>query len=73
MLEDRVSSISGSRTWEEMADFWESHSLADYENQTCEVEMTFDPSARRTLVTIEPELMMDISQMAWERKISAQT
>lgn len=73
MPEDKVSSISGSHSWEEMADFWESHSLADYDAQTYEVEMTFDPSARRTVVAIEPELMMDISQLARERKISAQT
>ena len=73
MPEDKVSNISGSRTLEEMANFWESHSLADYDDQTYEVEMTFDPSARRAVVTIEPELMADISQVARERNISTQT
>jgi hypothetical protein len=29
MQDDKVSSISGSRTLEEMADFWDTHSLAD--------------------------------------------
>ena len=42
MQEDRVSSISKARTLEEMADFWDTHSLADYDEQTHEVEMTFD-------------------------------
>ena len=73
MQEDRVSSISGSRTLEEMADFWDTHSLADYDDQTYEVEMTFDPSARRSVVTIEPDLMQDIAQMARARNISTQT
>ena len=73
MSEDKVSSISGSRTPEEMATFWENHSLADYDAQTYEVEMSFDPSARRTVVTIEPELMEDISQVARARKVSTQT
>lgn len=68
-----VSSISHSSTLEEMADFWDTHSLADYDEQTYEVEITFDPSARRTVVNIEPELMADISRVARERKISAQT
>lgn len=73
MSEDKVSSISHSRTLDEMADFWDSHSLADYDEQTFEVEMTFDPAARRSTVNIEPELMADISRLAHERKISAQT
>ncbi len=60
MPEDRVSSISGSHTLEEMADFWDTHSLADYDDQTYEVEMDFDPSARRTTVTMEPRLQVHI-------------
>jgi hypothetical protein len=68
-----VSSISHSRTLEEMTDFWDTHSLADYDEQTYEVELTFDPSARRTVVNIEPELLVDISRVARERKVSAQT
>ena len=73
MSEDKMSSISHSRTLEEMAEFWDTHSLADYDEQTHEVEMTFDPSARRTVVSIEPELMADISRVARERRVSAQT
>lgn len=73
MPENKGSSISHSHTLEEMADFWDSHSLADYDKQTYEVEMTFEPSARRTVVHIEPELMADISRLARKRKISTQT
>ena len=73
MPEDKVSSVSHSRTLEEMAEFWDTHSLADYDDQTREVEMTFDPSARRTVVNVEPELMADISRIAHERRISVQT
>jgi hypothetical protein len=73
MAEDRVSSISHSRTLEEMAEFWDTHSLADYDDQTYEVEMTFDPSARRAVVSIEPELMADIVRIARERRVSTQT
>lgn len=73
MPKDKVSSISKSRTLDEMADFWDSHSLADYDDQTYEVEMTFEPSARHSVVTIEPELMADILEMARERNVSVQT
>ncbi|MBI3957933.1 MAG: hypothetical protein HY328_03910 [Chloroflexi bacterium] len=73
MQDDRASSISGSRTLEEMADFWDTHSLADYDAQTYEVEVSFDPSARRSVVTIEPDLMLDILQIARARNVSTQT
>jgi hypothetical protein len=43
-----TTSISKARTLEEIADFWDTHSLADYWDQTYEVEMTFDPSAQRS-------------------------
>jgi hypothetical protein len=73
MAEDKISSISRSRTLDEMAEFWETHSLADFEDQTHEVEMTFDPSARRSLVNIEPELMTELRRIARQRRVSTQT
>ena len=73
MRDDTVSSISDSRTIEEIADVWESYSLADYGEETHEVEMSFDASARRAFVKIEPELMQDISQLVRQRKASVQT
>jgi hypothetical protein len=73
MPENKVSSISKAHTLEEMADFWDTHSLADYDNQTYEVEMTFDPSARRSVVSIEPELMVELSRIARQRRVSPQT
>lgn len=42
-----VSGISKAKTYEEMAEFWDTHSLADYDEQTYAVEMIFDPAARR--------------------------
>ena len=73
MAENRVSSISQSRTLEEMAEFWDSHSLADYDDQTYEVEMTFDHAARRSLIGIEPELMNELRRLARQRQVSTQT
>ena len=56
-----------------MAEFWDTHSLADYEDQTSEVEMSFEPSARRSLVGIEPELMNELRRIARQRQVSTQT
>lgn len=73
MSKDRASTVSQSHSLEEMADFWDTHSLADYDDQTYEVEMSFEPSARRTVVAIEPDLLADISRVACGRKVSTQT
>ena len=73
MSEERTSSISQARTLQEIAEFWDTHSLADYDDQTYEVEMTFEPSARRPVVTIEPELMEELRRIAYEHKVSTQT
>ncbi|MDY7079594.1 MAG: CopG family antitoxin [Chloroflexota bacterium] len=68
-----ISSISKASTQEEIAEFWDTHSLADYDDQTYEVEMQFDPAARRTYVGIEPELLQEVRQIASERRVSTQT
>ena len=67
------STISGARTWQEMAEFWDMHSLAEYHDQTYAVEMTFDPAARRTVVVIEPDLLDDLTEIAHARSLSVQT
>ncbi len=35
--EPKVTSISNASSLEEITEFWDTHSLADYENQTYEV------------------------------------
>ncbi len=73
MANENVSSISKARTIEEMAEFWDTHSLADYEDQIYEVEMTFDPAARHTWIGVEPELLAELRDIAHKRRISTQT
>ena len=61
-----ISSISRARTLDEIAEFWDTHSLADYDDQTYEVERQFDPSARRTCVGIE-EICRNPSRVSREQ------
>ena len=74
MAEDRTSSISQSRTLEEMADFWDTHSLADYDDQTYEVEMSFAPSAQRSfqpsLSPAEAARLKQLNHAAGERSLT---
>ncbi len=73
MADEKVTNISQSHTLEEMAEFWDTHSLGDYDSQTYEVDMVFDPAARQSHVDIEPELLADLRRVAQERHITLET
>ena len=70
--ETRRTSISKARTLDEIADFWDTHSLADYWDQTREVE--FEVRARRRRrVTLDPEVYARIEAQARARGILPET
>ena len=67
-----MTSISKARTLEEIVDFWDSHSLDDYWDQTHEVE--FEVRARRRKrVTLAPEIFELVERQAQVRGISPET
>jgi len=67
-----VTSISKARTPDEIADFWDSHSLADYWDQTHEV--AFEVRAqRRRRVTLDPEVYERVAAEARVRGILPET
>ena len=73
MADKSVGSISKASSYEEMGEFWDTHSVADYDEQTYPVDMTFDPAARRSQVGIDPDLLYELRQIAVQRHISTQT
>ena len=65
----QMTSISKATTIEEIAEFWDTHSLADYWDQTHEVE--FEVSAeRRRRVTLEPEIYRRLETQARRRGLT---
>lgn len=70
--DERVTSISKARTLEEMADFWDTHSLADYWDQTHEVEFEVRAQRRRR-VTLDPEIYAQVETQAHTRGIQPET
>jgi hypothetical protein len=47
-MAENVSSLSGSRSYEELSDYWDTHSLADHWDETSPVEFDLDvPKAVR--------------------------
>ena len=50
----RLTSISKARTLDEIADFWDTHSLADYWDQTHEVEFEVRAKRRHRVTLYSP-------------------
>lgn len=68
----QITSISKARTIEGIAEFWDTHSLADYWDQTYEVE--FEVRARRRRrVTLDPDVYASVTMQAHTRGLSLET
>lgn len=64
--------ISHAKTLEEIAEFWDSHSLADYWDETHEVEFEVR-AGRRARVTLDPDVYARIVDQARRRGVSPET
>jgi hypothetical protein len=57
-----------------IAEFWDTHRLADFWDQTEPVEFEFDPQARRHyLVAVDPELLTRIRRVARSRGLQTES
>jgi hypothetical protein len=61
------SSISKGQSLEEIADYWDSHSLADHWDQTHEVEFEVRAPHR---ITLDPEVYARLEEQARTRGVS---
>ena len=66
-----VSSISKSRSIQEMAEFWDTHDATDFDDQTHEVEFSFDLRSHRHYIAIDPDLLARLRELAAARGLSA--
>ncbi|MBN1317198.1 MAG: hypothetical protein JXA42_17070 [Anaerolineales bacterium] len=70
--ETQLTNISKASTIEEIAEFWDTHSLADYWDQTHEVE--FEVRAKkRCRITLVPEIYTRLETVARVRGIQPET
>ena len=61
-------------SYDEMAEFWDTHSLADYWDQTESVELEIAPEARRRyLVAVDREVMGRVQRLANSRGVSLES
>jgi predicted DNA binding CopG/RHH family protein len=57
-----------------IAEFWDTHSLADYWDQTEPAEFEFDPQARRRyLVAIDPEVLARVRTVAKQKGLQTES
>ena len=72
MSESR-STISQARSYKEIGDFWDTHDLADYWDQTEPVDFEVDMQSEVTYYALDRELSQMLSEVAEERGVSAET
>jgi hypothetical protein len=66
--------IPDMSSYEEIAEFWDTHSLADYWEQTEPADFEIDPNARRRyLVALDPELLQRVHRLAQSRGLSTES
>lgn len=72
MSENKI--IPEMKSYEEIAEFWDTHSLADYWEQTGPVDFEVAPDARRRyLVAVDPGLLKQIQQLAHQRGLATES
>ncbi len=61
-------------SYEEISKFWDSHSLADYWEQTETADFEVEPNARRRyLVALDPQLLQRVQQLAQSRGLATES
>jgi hypothetical protein len=67
------SSISKARSYKEIGEFWDTHDLADYWEQTQPVEFEVDIQSEVTYYPLDVALSAQIRSIATQRGISPET
>lgn len=68
----RLTPISKARTPKEIGEFWDSHSLADYWDETHEVDFEVRAKRRRR-ITLDPEVYAELEAEARARGVLPET
>lgn len=68
----QLTGISKANSLEEIADFWDTHSLDDYWDQTREVEFQVRAKRRRR-ITLDPDIYARIEDCARTRGVLPET
>ncbi len=67
------SSISKARSYKEIGEFWDTHDLADYWEQTQPVEFEVDIQSEVTYYPLDTALSAYVRSVAMQRGVSPET
>jgi hypothetical protein len=72
MKKDR-SSISKAKSYKEIGDFWDTHDLSDFWDQTKKVQFEVDIKSEITYCSLDKRLAKQVQSIAQKRGVSADT
>ena len=72
-MSEGKSKISEARSYREIAEFWDTHDMTDYWDQTEPVEFEVDIQSEATYYALERQLSQELVKAADERGVSAET
>jgi len=67
------SSLSNAKYYKEIGDFWDTHDLTDFWDQTKKVEFEVDIKSEITYYSLDKKLSEQIQSIAQRRGVSADT
>ena len=68
-----MRSISKAQSYKEIGDFWDTHDLSDYWDQTRPVKFDVDKQSEAIYYPVEQKLSAQISTIARQRGVSPET
>lgn len=72
-MAENKSSLSGSTSYEELSEYWDTHSLADHWDQTCPVEFELDVQSSALYFPVDRLLADKLKAVASTHGVSAET
>ena len=67
------SAISNAKSYKEIGDFWDTHDLSDFWDQTKKVEFDVDIKSEMTYYSLDRKLSEQVQSIAQRRGVSADT
>jgi hypothetical protein len=67
------SSISSAKSYAEMGEFWDTHDLTDFWDQTEPAEFEVDLQSATTYYAVDKRLSAELNRAARQRGVSAET
>jgi hypothetical protein len=72
-MDENKSSISKAQSYKEIGEFWDTHDVTDFWEQTKPVEFEVDLESDIRLVALEPDLATKVHEVAWQKGITLET